>query len=86
MSLQDDLKRRSPRDWFERFAKNFRNMGVVMAYARGRGDDVLIVTTTSDGMNLSNVREKGHDFDVRDTSIVEADGEQRIRHVLQYHD
>lgn len=82
--LEQKLLRNSPDTAFERFAKNFRNMGVVAGFRRGRAANVLVVETTEKGMNVSEVRRKGHEFDIQSTAVFMDDGEPHIRHWLRY--
>jgi hypothetical protein len=81
--LEEKLLRHSPDTSFERFAKNFRNMGVVDRFEEGGTDGYLVVVTDKRGMNVDPVRDKGHDFEVVDTRIL-TDGEPEIRHLLRY--
>lgn len=73
--LMKALIRRSPDTKFERFAKNFRNMGVVNHYSR-YGENRLRVITSKDGMNVSLVREKGHHFHIHGVTMIDHDDEE----------
>lgn len=91
----EKLLDKSPDTRLERLAKNFRNMGVVsrveatpveVRHLPGRPayeGEWLTVDTTERGVNFTNVREKGWDFNVEDvTPSPDTDGVRCRIHLL----
>lgn len=81
----DNPDQESPRTPFERFQQCFRNMGVVVDFYPVEGsDDQLVVRTNEQGMDVSLVREKGHDFELVQTYLDLSTDEPELVHIFRY--